>query len=274
MVRVSLDGVGAVRGDDLAQMSQLCQPTEDALSRDGVAVTRAACPARAEAAGAACAECLAASLHGLERKLALPQTMAERMRSGGVSLRHFVPICTTASAAIEEPTTRNEFRMPFTSCFAAALRVSLAGDAGALLVAAVGRDAELRELQVIVSEPGATAQDVHSDSNFSDAPRLVTVFIALHDLLDERMGPTHFWPHTHAPRCFPPSCRWLPPTASLAAERRSVWYALRAGDAVLMDACTWHRGGANTSGSRRSLLAASFVAASDGGRVPRLDGFV
>ena len=138
--------------------------------------------------------------------------------------------------------------MPFAP-FAAALRAALAGEAGAILVAALGRDAELRELQVIVSEPGAAAQDVHSDSNFDiHAPRLVTVFIALHDLLDERMGPTRFWPNTHAPP-------WRPPTEALAAERRSVWYALRAGDAVLMDACTWHRGGANTSGSRRTLLA-------------------
>jgi len=233
-------------------MSQLL---EDALSRDGVAVTRAAYP---EAAAAACAACLAAGLDGLERKLALPQTMAERMR--GPSLRHFVPVC-LASAAVEEP-------------FAAALRAALAGEAGALLVAAVGRNAELRELQVIVSEPGAAAQDVHSDSNWSaDAPRLVTMFVALHDLLDERMGPTYFWPNTHAPRCF--GGKWLAPTASLAAERSSVWYALHAGDAVLMDACTWHRGGANTSGARRTLLAASFVEASaHGDRVPRLGDFV
>ena len=245
--------------------------SEDALSRDGVVVTRAACP---EAASAAYAACLAAGLEGLERKLALPQTMAERMR--GPSLRHFVPVCTTASAAVEEFTTRSEFRMPFSPCFAAALRAALAGEAGALLVAALGRDAELREVQLIVSEPGAAAQDVHSDSNWSaDAPRLVTMFVALHDLLDERMGPTHFWPHTHVPHCFPPGGVWLAPTASLAAERRSAWYALRAGDAVLMDACTWHRGGANTSGSRRTLLAASFVEAStDGGRVPRLGDFV
>jgi hypothetical protein len=253
-------------------MSQ--QLLEDALSRDGVAVTRAAYP---EAAAAACAACLAAGLEGLERKLALPQTMAERMRSGA-SLRHFVPICTASAAVAESATTRSEFRMAFAPCFAAVLRLSLAGEAGALLVAAVGRDAELRELQIIVSEPGAAAQDVHSDSNWG-ASRLVTAFVALHDVLDERMGPTYFWPSTHAPRCFPPSCRWLAPTASLAAARRSVWYALHAGDAVLMDACTWHRGGANTSGTRRTLLAASFVASSnraaaDGEYVPRLGDFV
>ena len=238
---------------------------EDALSRDGVVVTRAACP---EAASAACAACLASAFDGLERKLALPQTMAERMR--GPSLRHFVPVCTTAS--VEEPTSRNEFRMPFSPPFAAALRAALAGEAGVILVEALGRDAELRELQLIVSEPGAAAQEVHSDSNWSaDAPRLVTMFVALHDLLDERMGPTFFWPNTHAPR---EGEIWRPPTASLAAERRSVWYALRAGDAVLMDACTWHRGGANTSGSRRTLLAATFVAATDGERVSRLGDFV
>ena len=68
----------------------------------------------------------------------------------------------------------------------------------------------------------------------------------------------------------------LPPTA-LLAERRSVWYALRAGDAVLMDGCTWHRGGANTSGTRRTLLAASFVASdrdAAAARVPRLGDFL
>ena len=178
------------------------------------------------------------------------------------------------SAAVAQPTTRSEFQLPFSPCFGTALRAALAGEAGALLVAAVGRDAELREVQVIVSEPGAAAQDVHSDSNYSEASsRLVTMFVALHDVLDERMGPTHFWPHTHVPRCFPGEI-WRPPTELLAAERRSAWYALRAGDAVLMDACTWHRGGANTSGSRRTLLAASFVSdpAVDG--VPRLGDFV
>ena len=245
----------------------MSQHLEDALSRDGVAVTRAVYP---EPAAAACAACLAAGLDGLERMLALPQTMAERMRSG-VSLRHFVHV-STASAAVAEPTTRSEFRMPFSSCFAAVLCASLAGEAGALLVAALGRDAELRELQVIVSEPGAAAQDVHSDSNWG-TERLVTMFIALHDVLDERMGPTRFWPNTHAPRCFPGEV-WRPPTELLAANLRSVWYALHAGDAVLMDACTWHRGGANTSGTRRSLLAASFVASDRSDRVPRLGDFV
>ena len=57
---------------------------EDALSRDGVAVTRAVYP---EAAAETCAACLAAGLDGLERMLALPQTMAERMRGASLRLR-------------------------------------------------------------------------------------------------------------------------------------------------------------------------------------------
>ena len=99
--------------------------SEDALSRDGVVVTRAAGP---EAASAACAACLAAGLDGLERKLALPQTMAERMR--GPSLRHFVPVCP-----------------PFAPCFAAALRAALAGEAGAIALDSTLDDDEAAETE-------------------------------------------------------------------------------------------------------------------------------
>ena len=85
--------------------------------------------------------------------------------------------------------------------------------------------------------------------------------MALHDVLDERMGPTRLGPSTRA-RCFV----WRPPTEPLAANLRS---ALHAGDAVLMDACTWHRGGANeTTGPpffRRRLRATAPAA-------PRLGG--
>ena len=54
---------------------------------------------------------------------------------------------------------------------------------------------------------------------------------------------------------------WTPPTEARAAERSSVWFELEAGDAVIMDHVLWHRGGANTSEQRRTLLAVSFVAA-------------
>ena len=38
-----------------------------------------------------------------------------------------------------------------------------------------------------------------------------------------------------------------------------MWHKLNAGDGILMDQMTWHRGGANTSEVRRTLLAVSFV---------------
>ena len=84
------------------------------------------------------------------------------------------------------------------------------------------------------------------------------MFLALHDIRDEAMGPTHFCPETHAPRCFPDE-RWRPPTESLAADKGLTWFEMHAGDAVLMDSLTWHCGGANTSERRRTLCAISFV---------------
>ena len=112
LVRVPPDDLGAVRGDDLAQMSLLL---EDALSRTA-SPSRAACP---EAAGAACAACLAAGLDGWSAARAASN---DGRAHAGASLRHFVPICTTVSAAVSESaTTRSEFRMPFLPCFAAVL---------------------------------------------------------------------------------------------------------------------------------------------------------
>ena len=168
-----------------------------------------------------------------------------------------------------------------------------------------------RELQTPtrISEPGAASQAVHSDDTWSahGAPRRVTLFLALHDIDDEAMGPTRFWPETHAPRCFPgrtsssttsslaclpviylsfclfPDERWLPPTEARVAQRPpSCWFALSAGDAVLMDSLTWHCGGANSSGRRRTLLSASFVEPTPGHlgsggaatTTPRLGDFV
>jgi len=159
----------------------------------------------------------------------------------------------------------NDFTLPFSPSVEAVLRSVLAGEAGEALVSALTCDAELQELTAITSEPGATGQSIHSDDNWSaTAPRRLTIFLALHNVVDEAMGPTRFYPGTHAPCCFPGE-RWLPPTAALAAERQSAWFELRAGDAVLMDSLTWHCGGANASEWRRTLLSASFVAPMAGG---------
>ena len=146
-------------------------------------------------------------LDGLERKLALPQTMAERMR--GSSLRHFVPVCPRPSRS-----HRAEFRMPFLPCFAAVLRAHWPARPAP---SSRRRSAGMRycaSFQVIVSEPGAAAQDVHSDVQMHrDISSVLDVRPARFSTmcfrsapngvcLDERMGPTRFWPDTHAPRCF------------------------------------------------------------------------
>ena len=50
---------------------------------------------------------------------------------------------------------------------------------------------------------GAKGQTLHSDSQWSaTSTKLITVFLALHDIDDEIMGPTRFCPETHEPSCF------------------------------------------------------------------------
>ena len=150
--------------------------------------------------------------------------------------------------------------------------------------------------------PGEDADD-DADGLRKNATRMRSEFMGgEHDIDDEAMGPTRFWPETHAPRCFPgrtsssttsslaclpsvyllPDERWLPPTEARVAQRPpSCWFALSAGDAVLMDSLTWHCGGTNSSGRRRTLLSASFVEPTPGrlgsgaaATTPRLGDFV
>ena len=63
---------------------------------------------------------------------------------------------------------------------------------------ALGPDPELCELTAIASQPGAAAQELHSDDTWSaEHARLVTMFLTLHDVGEERAGPTWFIPDTH-----------------------------------------------------------------------------
>ena len=211
-------------------------------------------------AASAIAACHTELLESLARMLSLPQTMAERARP--CTHRYMMPVTTThAFTEDEAPIHRRDFKLPFSPCIEAAVRAALSGGAGAVLLQALGGDATLCELTAITSEPGAAAQEMHADSAWSAAPhpRLITAFLALHDVRDERLGPTRFVPETHAPRNHPGGV-WVPPSAANAEERgAAVWFELNAGDAVLMDPLTWHYGGANTSeSSRRMLLAVSF----------------
>ena len=229
------------------------------LDAEGVFVVRGAC------AAPLCADLHAEITAGVQLVLTLPQTMAERLRPP--SCRHILPMALSAADdVLDDPSHRSSFRFPLSPRAAAVIQALLSGAAGAALLAALGPDAELCELTTITSLPGADAQAMHADGNWGAAlPRIVTAFVALHDVLDERAGPTRFCPSTHAPRCFADGV-WRPPTEETAAEHSPAWYELRAGDAVLMDSTTWHCGGANTSeGSWRTLLSLAFVAPSAGG---------
>ena len=201
------------------------------LSRRGACVLRGAC--RREQ----CASCLAETLESLERS----------QRSD-------------AFAEIQEPSYRSDFKLPFSPSVEAVARLTLSGGVGRILVSVLGSDAELCELSAITSSPGAASQAIHSDGHWSEAaPLVVTVFLALHDILDEAMGPTLHYPCTHTPQCFPGK-RWLPPSDSRVAERPPpAWYRLRAGDAMLMVSTTWHCGGANVSQKTRTLLVMTFA---------------
>jgi len=240
------------------------------LNASGVYHTpAAACPAPA------CADCLAEVLESLERMLSLPGRSYDS--------RHFqrfpMPLLMGSAAAAvaqQEPTHQRDFVPHVSPGVEAVLRATLAGPAGAILAAALGRGAELCELTVITSDPGATEQGLHADACWTEtAPRLITMFLALHDILDEELGPTRFCPATHTPSCFPddtwqpppdPSSRTDPRAAEKLAQTPPTWFGLHAGDAVLMDSTTWHQGGANTSADcRRTLLCISFVEPQHGG---------
>ena len=225
--------------------------TADELAKSGVCVARGACNE------GVCAACLLEVLAALDRMLSLPASM-----NATACDRHFVRFATSLEAnVVEAPAHRRDFIVPLAPWVRAVLNAALAGQLGEVLTHVLGREAQLSELTAITSEPGAAEQAFHSDTNWNatDARRL-TVFIALHDLLDEALGPTSFVPRTHAPHCFPDD-RWLPPTTARFAGHHAIWFALRAGDAILFDPCTWHRGGANASiaGERRTLLAVTFV---------------
>ena len=98
------------------------------MRANGVCVTRAAW------SQPACAACLVEVLESLEQMLALPQTMAERMRSAAPT-RHFLHIAASpAAAAVQEPVHRSDFKMALSPCVVSVLRATLDGEPGLVLV--------------------------------------------------------------------------------------------------------------------------------------------
>ena len=223
--------------------------TATQLNATGVCVERIACDTQH------CDDCLAAFVEATDSYLALPGSMNES------SKRHFIKVPTIPGFTLERrPEHRRDFVLPMPEPLEVVLRTVLSGNVGSILVDALGVDAQICEITAIVSEPGATAQAFHGDNCWrASDPRLVTIFLALHDILDEAQGPTYFCPHTHVPECFPGN-EWLAPTPALVAERDGgVWFELHTGDAMLMESTTWHCGGSNTSERRRTLLSVSFT---------------
>jgi hypothetical protein len=111
-------------------------------------------------------------------------------------------------------------------------------------------DVVLAELGSLISHPGAQAQEWHADTLHTGAiqPDCICCFITLQDT-PLSMGPTQIIPDTHteafhrsAVANFPP--KGLMPTY-VAPKTMQAGYE-RAGEACLMDARLYHRGGANT----------------------------
>jgi hypothetical protein len=227
----------------------------DDLRENGVVVVRNTVPT--DLCQAYCDEAVQACL----KYDALPLSMAERNR--GNTHRVFLPISVQPGEQQQQQQQQQQrtgFLLPLTAILRSLLQALLSGPVGRVVAETVGDRAKLTGMLFIASDQGSKAQDIHRDGDYGAAlPKIVTLFVALHDILDEGMGPTRFIPRTHAPCCFPDG-QWLPPTPQNGVhERETMWFPLEAGDTVVMESTLWHAGGANTSTRKRILLSLSFT---------------
>lgn len=157
----------------------------------------------------------------------------------------------TPRAGKDLPTTRWDMRLPCVPLVDSCLRALLSELLGSTFEALTGPDAELWELGVLVSEPGAAPQPVHFDAPDRG---LITAFIALQDVRPE-MGPTVFLPgtNTHVAHRM---CESDP----VGFIRHSEKFAplLNAGDAVIYDSQIFHSGTENESTESRVLMYITF----------------
>jgi hypothetical protein len=133
-----------------------------------------------------------------------------------------------------------------------------AGRLGSVLQSAIGDDATLYELAVLISEPGSPRQPVHPDNPHQENIPLLTCFVALQDI-SSQMGPTTFLPNTHTAAAHAEFDKVATRDAMLK-NRPNTNALLQAGDASLFDSRTLHCGGANDiiEGGTRALLYVSF----------------
>jgi ectoine hydroxylase-related dioxygenase (phytanoyl-CoA dioxygenase family) len=121
-------------------------------------------------------------------------------------------------------------------------------------------DAELTELACLISDPGASAQPLHSDTSIEkkgsarareSTCTVLTAFIALQDIDTHLMGPTEVVPGSHCENAHEALRAGNRCRGGGAGRLIASGYAppipvlLRCGDVLLMDSRLVHRGGAN-----------------------------
>jgi len=111
------------------------------------------------------------------------------------------------------------------------------------------KDVVLAELGSVISHPGAPAQEWHADSAHtgSELTDCICCFVTLQDT-PLTMGPTEILPDTHTGAFHKSAVANFPPKGLMPAyaSPKSMQAGYRhAGDACLMDARLYHRGGAN-----------------------------
>mmetsp|Transcript_5030 Transcript_5030/g.9633 ORF Transcript_5030/g.9633 Transcript_5030/m.9633 type:complete len:243 (+) Transcript_5030:65-793(+) len=197
---------------------------------------------------------LKAITEAFNQRAALPGPL-----SAAAPTRVFLPVQTSPNAPMNDtPTHKRDFKLPFET-IEPLLKSALGRAASEYELLRYLPDPDVMEITVIRGLPGADAQEWHADSSWSSSsPKMITMFLALHDVVEESMGPTWFVSNTHRPACFDDDV-WIPPTPSLVEERGPVWFELNGGDGVLMESTCWHRGGANSGTSTRMLLAVTLA---------------
>jgi hypothetical protein len=188
------------------------------------------------------------------------------VRKGDDWRKHFADVLLKGSDS-----TRCDLLLPLTGNRAVqmALKELLLGSAepgkgrkvslGSMLETAIGDDATLYELSVLISEPGSGRQPVHPDNPYQEHMPLTTCFVALQDIgLD--MGPTTFLPGTHTETAHTAFDTSVATRDVLLQQRPNTVALLQAGDASLFDSRTLHCAGENNidTGSTRAVMCLSF----------------
>mmetsp|Transcript_31391 Transcript_31391/g.56209 ORF Transcript_31391/g.56209 Transcript_31391/m.56209 type:complete len:240 (-) Transcript_31391:86-805(-) len=203
--------------------------------------------------------------------------------------------------SVATPEHRHSMALPITPTLTASLTDAI-GPVRPLLDALLLSTATLVELSLLVSLPGATNQEVHSDTpHAEDNDLIVSAFLALSPVTLPH-GPTCLFPGTHTPafhRSIPKTTTQANyyaadgtpelPTASVEEHplrsdggRDAVTWPvddarqalLDAGDLLIFDTRVFHYGSANVSGEERPLVYFSFQRPQEGRpAVTPIEGF-